>query len=100
MVRDTIHDITELRNCSDCYRHSNEKINNRWYCLPCRVPHELVWAKQKGYPYWPAKVIKKTSTHYDVRFFGGKYERALLVKSLVKPITMTKESLHVQKLFI
>lgn len=56
MVRDAIHDITEMKNCVDCYKHSNEKINSRWFCLPCRVPHVLVWAKQKGYPYWPAKV--------------------------------------------
>ncbi|KAJ8913563.1 hypothetical protein NQ315_017114 [Exocentrus adspersus] len=96
MVRDAVHDISEMKNCVDCYKHSNEKINNRWFCLPCRVPHELVWAKQKGYPYWPAKVMKETATHYDVRFFGGKYERALLVKSLVKPITVPKESLQIK----
>ncbi|KAJ8939177.1 hypothetical protein NQ318_017074 [Aromia moschata] len=96
MVRDAIHDISEMKNCVDCYRHSNEKVNSRWFCLPCRVPHVLVWAKQKGYPYWPAKVMKETATHYDVRFFGGKYERAVLVKSLVKPITMTKESLQIR----
>lgn len=56
MVRDTWHDITELRNCSDCYKHSNEKGFAKWFALPCREPHALVWAKQKGYPYWPAKV--------------------------------------------
>lgn len=56
MVRDTNHDINEMRNCVDCYKHSNEKLHPKWFCLPCRNPHELVWAKQKGYPYWPAKV--------------------------------------------
>lgn len=56
MMEDCRYDISELTNCSDCYKHSNEKINSKWFCLPCRVPHELVWAKQKGYPYWPAKV--------------------------------------------
>lgn len=56
MVRDTCHDISELKTCIDCYKHSNEKINGKWFCLPCRVPHKLVWAKQKGYPFWPAKV--------------------------------------------
>lgn len=56
MVRDTWHDITELRNCPDCYKHSNEKGIAKWFALPCRDPHALVWAKQKGYPYWPAKV--------------------------------------------
>nr|XP_023015478.1 zinc finger MYND domain-containing protein 11-like [Leptinotarsa decemlineata] len=95
MIRDTIHDITEMKNCVDCYRHSNEKINSKWFCLPCRPPHTLVWAKQKGYPYWPAKVMNETETHFDVRFFGGKYERSVLLKNCVKPITMSKTSLQV-----
>ncbi|XP_050307136.1 zinc finger MYND domain-containing protein 11 isoform X2 [Anthonomus grandis grandis] len=96
MVRDTQHDLTELKNCTDCYKHSNEKINPLWFALPCRKPHDLVWAKQKGYPYWPAKVIKETPFHCDVRFFGGKHERALIHKSFVKPITTTKESLKIK----
>ncbi|KAG5882338.1 hypothetical protein JTB14_037623 [Gonioctena quinquepunctata] len=96
MVRDTLHDITEMKHCVDCYKHSNEKINSKWFCLPCRQPHQLVWAKQKGYPYWPAKVMNETDTHFDVRFFGGKYERSLLMKNFVKPITMSKESLQIR----
>ncbi|CAH1992326.1 unnamed protein product [Acanthoscelides obtectus] len=96
MVRDAHHDINEMKMCIDCYKHSNEKLNAKWFCLPCRVPHKLVWAKQKGYPYWPAKVIKETATHCDVRFFGGKYERALLVKTLIKPIVVSKNSLQIK----
>lgn len=96
MVRDTWHDITELRNCSDCYKHSNEKGFAKWFALPCREPHALVWAKQKGYPYWPAKVIKESSSHFDVRFFGGKHERAVIAKSFIKPISVSKESLKIK----
>lgn len=96
MLRDCVHDINELRNCVDCYKHSNEKINSKWFCLPCRVPHKLVWAKQKGYPYWPAKVITETDTSYDVRFFGGKYERSVLPKNCIKPITTSMSSLQVR----
>ncbi|XP_019761574.1 zinc finger MYND domain-containing protein 11 isoform X1 [Dendroctonus ponderosae] len=96
MIRDALHDISELKNCVDCYKHSNEKIHLRWFTLPCRNPHELVWAKQKGYPYWPAKVIKETSSHYDVRFFGGKHERSLIHKSYIKPITVPKEKLKIK----
>lgn len=96
MVRDTNHDINEMRNCVDCYKHSNEKLHPKWFCLPCRNPHELVWAKQKGYPYWPAKVIKVSDTHYDVRFFGGKYERSLLQKMYIKPIDTPKDSLMIK----
>ncbi|XP_066251129.1 zinc finger MYND domain-containing protein 11 isoform X2 [Euwallacea similis] len=96
MVLDTLHDITELRNCPDCYRYSNEKINAWWFALPCREPHNLVWAKQKGYPYWPAKVIKETPSHCDVRFFGGKHERSLIHKSFIKSISVSKESLKIK----
>ncbi|KAF7270039.1 zinc finger MYND domain-containing protein 11 [Rhynchophorus ferrugineus] len=96
VVRDTLHDINELKNCSDCYKHSNEKINERWFALPCRNPHMLVWAKQKGYSYWPAKVIRETPSHCDVRFFGGKHERADIQKCYVKPITVTKEELKIK----
>ena len=34
-------------------------------------PHLLVWAKLKGFPYWPAKVIRSNADSIDVRFFGA-----------------------------
>ena len=40
-------------------------------------PHELVYAKQKGFTFWPAKVIKITQEGYDVRFFGGWHQRSV-----------------------
>lgn len=55
-LRDAMHDIQEIKLCHDCFRKSNEKNHEWWFCLPCTVPHEVVWAKQTGYPYWPAKV--------------------------------------------
>jgi hypothetical protein len=42
--------------CHDCFRLSNEKNHAWWFCLPCTTPHEVVFAKQTGYPFWPAKV--------------------------------------------
>jgi len=56
MLRDCIYDLQEIRQCRDCYRVSNEKTDKHWFCQPCRPPHQLVYAKQKGFPYWPAKV--------------------------------------------
>ena len=36
----------------------------------CPDPHEPVWAKVSGYPYWPAKVIREKSMQVEVQFFG------------------------------
>ncbi|ELT95529.1 hypothetical protein CAPTEDRAFT_219104 [Capitella teleta] len=38
-------------------------------------PHTLVWAKMKGYPFWPAKVLRESNGQVDVRFFG-EHDRA------------------------
>jgi len=38
-------------------------------------PHILVWAKLKGFPYWPAKAMKIKEDQADVRFFG-QHDRA------------------------
>lgn len=38
-------------------------------------PHELVYAKLKGFGYWPAKVINEVDGKMDVRFFGGWHQR-------------------------
>jgi len=37
--------------------------------------HELIFAKQKGFCYWPAKVIQIHGNEYDVRFFGARHQR-------------------------
>ena len=62
-----------------------------------------VYAKQKGFPYWPAKVMRilPSSTgsdkdcQYDVRFFGGYHQRALVEKQCIRPITVNIHSLKV-----
>ena len=35
-----------------------------------RVPHPLVWAKMRGYPFWPAKALRTVKDQVDCRFFG------------------------------
>ncbi|CAN7940168.1 unnamed protein product, partial [Ixodes hexagonus] len=86
MLRDCSYDLGEIRQCSACYRMSNEKRDKLWFCQPCDPPHDLVFAKQKGFPYWPAKVIRVDDHCYDVRFFGGYHQRALVDRSNIKPI--------------
>lgn len=97
MLQDSIYDLKEIAQCVDCYRHSNEKSNSNWFCIPCKTPHKLVWAKQKGYPYWPAKVIKHTTIQYDVRFFGAKHLRSVVDKKFIKPIETSVQSLNIKR---
>lgn len=40
--------------------------------------------------------MNETITHYDVRFFGGKYERSLLAKSFIKPIETPQSRLQIK----
>lgn len=96
MIRDCKYDLDEIRQCKDCYHFSNAKPRD-WFCQPCRPPHDLVYAKQKGFSFWPAKVIKITNDNFDVRFFGGWHQRAVVAKSNVKPITTNLRQLNIKK---
>ncbi|RWS07351.1 zinc finger MYND domain-containing protein 11-like protein [Dinothrombium tinctorium] len=97
MLSDCIYDLNEIRQCSDCYKMSNETPGKYWFSTPCNPPHELVFAKQKGFPFWPAKVIKVDNGVYDVRFFGSFHERALVEKDCIRPITTSTTELKITK---
>ncbi|XP_022252733.1 zinc finger MYND domain-containing protein 11-like isoform X2 [Limulus polyphemus] len=97
MLRDCIYDLGEIRQCHDCYRMSNEKLDKFWFCQPCNPPHELVWARQKGFPYWPAKIIKQKNETYDVRFFGGYHQRAIVDSDNIKPINTSLQKISVKR---
>ncbi|XP_076327955.1 zinc finger MYND domain-containing protein 11-like isoform X2 [Tachypleus tridentatus] len=60
-------------------------------------PHKLVWARQKGFPYWPAKVIKQENNMYDVRFFGGYHQRANVESENIRPISTSLQKLSVKR---
>lgn len=98
MYKDCLYDLKEIRRCPDCYRISNEKTEKMWFSIPCNPPHQLVYAKQKGYSYWPAKVMKIEDDVYDVRFFGGHHGRANIEKNFIRPITVNLSSLQVKKM--
>jgi len=103
MFRDCTYDLKEITQCRDCYRFATEKANKNWYCKPCRPYHELVYARQKGFTFWPAKVIRVSNPErpdggaYDVRFFGGYHQRAVVDKSSIRPITVSVSSLGVKR---
>ncbi|XP_032665261.1 protein kinase C-binding protein 1 isoform X2 [Odontomachus brunneus] len=67
-------DISEIEACPDCYAHSRNlpRTQPTWFIEPCRRPHPLVWAKLKGFPFWPAKAMPRVNSQgfVDVRFFG------------------------------
>ncbi|XP_054710972.1 MYND-type zinc finger-containing chromatin reader ZMYND8-like [Uloborus diversus] len=67
-------DMQELEICPDCFKHSIIR-NKYWFAEVCRKPHPLVWAKLKGFPYWPAKVVRISGGNVDARFFGA-HDRA------------------------
>ncbi|XP_076814427.1 zinc finger MYND domain-containing protein 11-like [Clavelina lepadiformis] len=69
------HELEELHLCQNCFFLSNEKPVDDWFCRPCEPPHQVVWAKQKGFEYWPAKVIRVKDNRVDVRFFGKHHPR-------------------------
>ncbi|XP_076621984.1 zinc finger MYND domain-containing protein 11 isoform X2 [Colletes latitarsis] len=97
MYQDCCYDLQEIRRCADCYRISNEKSEKMWFCIPCNPSHQLVYAKQKGYPYWPAKVMQVNGNIYDVRFFGGHHMRANIEKVFIRPITASLQSLQIKR---
>ncbi|KAG8197419.1 hypothetical protein JTE90_014904 [Oedothorax gibbosus] len=97
MLIDCEYDLAEIVRCANCYKMSNSKNNKLWFCQPCDPPHELVYAKLRGYPYWPAKIIKKYDTWYDVRFFGAKHQRGQIDLGFVKPISTSYKKLGVKK---
>jgi len=96
MVKDCKYDLEEIELCPNCYYMSNAKPED-WFAQPCNPPHELVYAKQKGYSYWPAKVVKDVGGKSDVRFFGGWHQRAIIPAESIKPITTELKSMAIKK---
>uniref|UniRef100_A0A8C5C461 Protein kinase C-binding protein 1-like n=1 Tax=Gadus morhua TaxID=8049 RepID=A0A8C5C461_GADMO len=68
------HEMNEIEVCPECYLSSCQKRDN-WFCEPCSPPHPLVWAKLKGFPFWPAKALREKDGQVDARFFG-QHDRA------------------------
>ncbi|XP_014472870.1 PREDICTED: protein kinase C-binding protein 1 isoform X2 [Dinoponera quadriceps] len=72
-------EVSEIEACPDCYAHGRNlpRPQPTWFIEPCRRPHPLVWAKLKGFPFWPAKAMPRLNSQgfVDVRFFG-EHDRA------------------------
>ncbi|CAG0888318.1 unnamed protein product [Darwinula stevensoni] len=96
MVNECQYEIDEMKLCRDCYLTSNVKMDN-WFSQPCRPPHKLVFAKQTGFPFWPAKVMRELENDVNIRFFGCSHERALLSKTAIMPFDTPASVLKTKK---
>ncbi|XP_057668394.1 uncharacterized protein LOC130901213 isoform X1 [Diorhabda carinulata] len=75
MIKICKQEMMEIENCPSCYLKANVN-KSTWFVEVCPKPHMLVWAKLKGFPYWPAKAMSINSVGMvDVRFFGA-HDRA------------------------
>ncbi|XP_017007763.3 MYND-type zinc finger-containing chromatin reader Zmynd8 [Drosophila takahashii] len=69
-------EANEIDTCPECYLNANS--SDEWFVKVCRHPHLLLWAKLKGFPYWPAKAMGSSNAALvNVRFFG-KHDRAFV----------------------
>lgn len=79
LIKVTRQEVSEIEACPDCYAHGRNlpRPQPSWFIEPCRRPHPLVWAKLKGWPFWPAKAMPRLNSqgYVDVRFFG-QHDRA------------------------
>ncbi|XP_029444383.1 zinc finger MYND domain-containing protein 11 isoform X3 [Rhinatrema bivittatum] len=96
LYTDTCHELDELQLCKNCFYLSNARPDN-WFCYPCIPNHELVWAKMKGFGFWPAKVMQKEDNQVDVRFFGHQHQRAWIPAENIQDITVNVHQLHVKR---
>ncbi|XP_075146188.1 zinc finger MYND-type containing 8 isoform X2 [Haematobia irritans] len=86
-------EINEIETCPECYSNANSRKD--WFLEVCSHPHLLLWAKLKGFPYWPAKAMNfGQNSSVNVRFFG-QHDRAFVsvkdcyLYSLQDPNTQT-----------
>lgn len=78
MLVEIKEEIYSIRMCDECYLGL---VPDNRFDVICKQPHLVVWAKQKTYPYWPAKLmsVNAITNQVEVRYFGGKRCRAILM---------------------
>ncbi|KAK6633247.1 hypothetical protein RUM44_003848 [Polyplax serrata] len=71
LVKICRQEMAEIENCPDCYLNAHTK--DKWFTEVCRKPHILIWARLKGFPFWPAKAMSTNlkTQQVDARFFGA-----------------------------
>uniref|UniRef100_A0A8C9TG95 Zinc finger, MYND-type containing 11 n=1 Tax=Scleropages formosus TaxID=113540 RepID=A0A8C9TG95_SCLFO len=59
--------------------------------------HELVWARMKGFGFWPAKILQREENQVDVRFFGHQHQRAWIPADNIQDIQVSVQQLQVKR---
>ncbi len=75
---------------------SNQKEDKFWFCKPCNPSHDLVYAKQKGFPFWPFRPSKLKAVFMTSGFLVP-ITRSFVEADCVKPINTSLTQLHVAK---
>ncbi|KFM63150.1 Protein kinase C-binding protein 1, partial [Stegodyphus mimosarum] len=65
-------ELMDIEACPECYENKISEVRflPDFFSRICKQPHTIIWAKLKGFPYWPAKSLKVVDDTADVRFFG------------------------------
>ncbi|VDP82066.1 unnamed protein product [Echinostoma caproni] len=107
LLRSVNTELKEIQLCTDCYINAKTRLSD-WISKPCKPPHELIWACNRtptgaglfsdaviSQYYWPAKVLLERDDAYEIRFFGGTHERALVKKSNTRPFHIPADEIGV-----
>lgn len=62
-------EIMSIKLCAQCYTNAFLNPSNS-FVMPCDTPHPIIWAKEQGFDFWPAKCMAVSDDHVHVRFFG------------------------------
>lgn len=86
-------EIYSIRMCHECYIGM---VQSNRFDVVCKQPHLVVWAKQKGYPYWPAKLmsVDVAKNTVEVRYFGDKHFRAVIAPKDCYMYSVERPSIH------
>lgn len=62
-------EIDMIKECIECYFNAC-KYPTQSFTMVCTKPHLIIWAKVKGFSYWPAKIKSIKGEEVNVNFFG------------------------------
>uniref|UniRef100_A0A8C6SIG9 Zinc finger, MYND-type containing 11 n=1 Tax=Neogobius melanostomus TaxID=47308 RepID=A0A8C6SIG9_9GOBI len=102
LYSDTCHEVILQQTHRSCVRFSvaycKPSLLTYFCCISEMIMiHDLVWAKMKGFGYWPAKVLQREENQVDVRFFGHQHQRAWIPADNIQDIKVSVQQLQVKR---